>query len=286
PERDPKVFWHGPTRRWIMILYGQDKYHFFSSTNLLDWTRHEGAVENSYECPDFFPFGDRWVLVRGDGAYSVGRFDGLRFTAETPRRRSDYGPNFYATLTWENVPASDGRRIQIAWMREGKYPGMPFSQQLTIPRELTLRDGRLFQSPVRELATLHRREHAVEPVSLSPGRTLALPGSGGLYRIQAEVDIPDGAELVFTLRGAKIRLGDSWARCMDRVAPVSGFLRRVEILVDRASIEIFAQDGEATLSACFLPEGDAMSVTAAKGSAAVRSLRVVELASTWTRRED
>ena len=57
-----------------------------------------------------------------------GQFDG---------RVSDYGFNFYATQTWSDVPKKDGRCIQMAWMRGGKFPDMPFNQQLTFPCELS-----------------------------------------------------------------------------------------------------------------------------------------------------
>jgi hypothetical protein len=83
PERDPKVFWHEPSNRWIMVLYGGGAYHFFASTNLLDWKDQESSVPDSFECPDMFRLpvdGDlnrhKWVLVRGNGRYSIGEFDG------------------------------------------------------------------------------------------------------------------------------------------------------------------------------------------------------------------
>src|ERR1043166_5087390 len=150
PERDPKVFWHAPTARWVMFLYGEQNkerlYHIFTSTNLLSWHDVKHPIRNSYECPDFFQLpldADRnrlkWVLVRGDGKYSIGDFNGFEFREETPQFESDAGPNFYATQTWENTDNGDGRRIQVAWMRGGTYPDMPFNQQVTFPRELTLR---------------------------------------------------------------------------------------------------------------------------------------------------
>ncbi len=126
PERDPKVFWHQPTHRWVMVLYGSGSYFLFTSQNLLDWTDQKESIPDCYECPDMFQLpvdGDhahqKWVLVRGNGRYSVGEFDGLKFTPETAQRPCDLGPNFYATQSWGDIAGQEGRRVQIAWMRDG-----------------------------------------------------------------------------------------------------------------------------------------------------------------------
>ena len=74
PERDPMVFWHEPTQRWVMVMYGEDQYHIFTSQNLLDWSDEKHPIPNSFECPDMFELpldSDRtqrkWVLIRGNG---------------------------------------------------------------------------------------------------------------------------------------------------------------------------------------------------------------------------
>jgi fructan beta-fructosidase len=56
----------------------------------------------------------------GQRRYSVGEFDGLKFTPETAQRPCDLGPNFYATQSWGDIAGQEGRRVQIAWMRDGK----------------------------------------------------------------------------------------------------------------------------------------------------------------------
>ena len=70
----------------------------------------------------------------------------------------DYGSNFYASQTYNDIPDSDGRRIQIAWMAGGEYPGMPFNQQMSFPTENTLRtteDGiRMFREPIEEIENI------------------------------------------------------------------------------------------------------------------------------------
>ncbi|MCA9201285.1 MAG: glycoside hydrolase family 32 protein, partial [Planctomycetales bacterium] len=75
--RDPKVFWHEPTQKWIMVvsLAVQKKLQFYGSTNLKQWNLLSefgpaGAQEKpNWECPDLFelpiegqPGQSRWVL--------------------------------------------------------------------------------------------------------------------------------------------------------------------------------------------------------------------------------
>jgi fructan beta-fructosidase len=101
---------------------------------------------NGHECPDLFelpvdgdPENTRWVVWEAAGRYLIGTFDGKVFTPESEVLESCFGANDYAAQTFSDVPDEDGRRIQIAWMRGGRYPDMPFNQQMTVPRVLTLR---------------------------------------------------------------------------------------------------------------------------------------------------
>ncbi|MGO9204384.1 MAG: LamG-like jellyroll fold domain-containing protein [Limisphaerales bacterium] len=294
PERDPKVFWHEPSRRWVMLLYGNSSYFLFTSTNLLRWTEQKESIPDSFECPDMFQLavdGDprrlKWVLVRGNGKYSVGDFDGSRFTPETDQAPCDFGPNFYATQSWGDIAGQPGRRIQIAWMRGGRYPDMPFSQQMTFPCDLTLRaldrSMHLFRKPAREIELLHRRQHAWKDLSLVPGQTRPLEAAGDLFHILADVEVPRDAALNFRIRGATVTVTGRSVACNSKPAPVANGVRTVEILVDRTSIETFANDGEASLSACFLPSDDRLGVECTQGPATIRALRVFELESIWKR---
>lgn len=292
PERDPKVFWHEPTRHWVMVLYGVSSYFLFTSKNLLDWTEQKESIPDSYECPDMFPLpvdGDqshqKWVLVRGNGKYSVGEFDGVKFTQETTQLPCDLGPNFYATQSWGEIKGQEGRRVQIAWMKEGKYPDMPFNQQMTFPCDLTLRtfDGalRIFRKPVPAIERLHLRKHSWNDLSLSPGTVKRLKAAGDLFHILADVEIPDGSSLIFRIRGTPVTLTSQSVACKSKPAPATGRVKTVEILVDRTSIETFVNDGEVSLAACFLPDDDRLELTSDRGPVRVRSLHVFELQSIW-----
>lgn len=292
PERDPKVLWHEPTKQWVMVLYDHGSYVFFKSSNLLEWTQLPKSIPDSFECPDFFPLpvdGDlhqmKWVLVRGDGKYSVGEFDGTEFVEETEQLPCDHGPNFYATMSWGNIEGAPGRRIQIAWMRDGHYPDMPFNQQMSFPCDMTLHTTeqglRLYRNPVPEISKLHEEPHRWKDVSLNAGMTLPLNLPGDLFHILAQVELSEEAGLTFHLNGATITLTERSVASNSQPVPVPGGIKSVEILLDRTSVETFVNAGEVSVSACFLPTDTALSVECTSGIATLRSLQVFPLHSIW-----
>ena len=293
PERDPRVFWYEPGKKWVMILSGPGgTYALFESINLTGW-RKLSTVPGFFECPDMFPLpvdGDRgriqWVVIGGDGSYAVGDFDGVSFKPETEKRRTS-GPHFYATQTWNHIPEKDGRRIQIAWMRGGKYPNMPFNQQHTFPCELTLRTcggtTRLFRKPIAEVSDLHKGKAEERGRTLVAGEELKLATEGDLFHLLAVFEMEKGAEAAFRIRGETLAFAGDSLSLQGYTAPVTPDAKRIklELLVDRTSIEAFANDGEGSLSACFLPSDDSLAVKCAKGGLKVVSIAVYELESIW-----
>ena len=160
--RDPKVFWYKPINKWVMVLNERDGHSIYNSTNLKDWT-FESHIIGFWECPELFELpvdGNEnnrlWVMYGASGTYMLGHFNGREFTPVTGKRACGFGA-IYAAQTYNNIPLSDGRRIQIGWDRI-EHPGMPFKGQMSFPTELTLRttpDGiRLFSSPVKEVDEL------------------------------------------------------------------------------------------------------------------------------------
>jgi sucrose-6-phosphate hydrolase SacC (GH32 family) len=298
-NRDPKVIWHAATKQWVMALYlDKDRYALFGSPNLKEWTKLSDVPSvSSGECPDLFELpvdGDaknmKWVFWGGNNNYLIGTFDGKTFTKEAGPLRFEYGANYYASQTYSDIPAADGRRIQIAWMAGGKYPGMPFNQQMSLPSELVLRtlpDGvRLCRRPVKELDALHgacqHRSGAVRE-----GENLLSGISGELLDLRAEIEPGAAAEIGFTIHGkpltyntAKKQLTMSGKTAS--LEPIGGVIR-LQIVVDRSSIEVFANDGLVTMSGCFIsPENDkSMAIFARGGVGQLKSLSVWEVKSVW-----
>jgi fructan beta-fructosidase len=188
--RDPKVFWHESSGRWVMVVtYNSDRMYFYTSENLREWQyasefwADQGAHGAQWECPDLFALpvdGDlnhsKWLLhvstfhsmATSDNPglqYFVGDFDGTTFSNDNPADMvltPDYGRDNYAAVTWSAIPAADGRRLMIGWMNDWTYahavPMDRWSGHMTVPRELRLqrRDGeiRLVQTPAAELERL------------------------------------------------------------------------------------------------------------------------------------
>ena len=299
-NRDPKVLWHAPAARWIMALYldGSD-FALFASPDLKRWEKLcDVPMPGTDECPDFFELpveGDaretKWVFWGGNGNYRLCAFDGRRFMPETPPLRSCYGANDYAAQTYSDIPASDGRRIQIAWMRGGRYPGMPFNQQMSFPRVLTLRktpEGvRLFFEPIGEIAALRTETREWRGLALAPGKNPLAEFQGELWDIEADLEPGSASETGFVVRGARIAY-DAEARELRTpggaapLAPEDGRIA-LRLLVDRTSIEVFAGGGLRLICFCFLPDpaDRGLELYAKDGGAACRTLRVSALRSAW-----
>jgi fructan beta-fructosidase len=288
-ERDPDVFWYEPNQSWVMFLYDNGAYRIFTSKNLLSWTDTGNTVPDSNECPDVFQLpvdGDKarmkWVCVRGNGNYSLGSFDGTKFTEETPQMPSDSGPNFYATQTWKGM--AEDRRVQIAWMRGGAYPGMPFNQQMTFPREFSLRltsaGVRLFREPISAISELHDAEYTWPARVWKDGDQANLLGSGEGFHLQFDVSIPSGAMAVLHLCGNDLLLGHDTIESGSKATTLEP-LQHVEVLVDRTSLEVFGNNGEVSLSRCILPTRDGIAMEIHGGQVTLGAMKIWTMKSIW-----
>lgn len=308
-NRDPKVMWHAPTQRWVLVLYvekpaGQHTIHFFTSPNLREWTLASITPGDPagkpflFECPDFFelpvdgnPANRKWVLTAANSEYAVGAFDGTRFTPELRKLLGHRGRGFYAAQTFSDLPADDGRRIQIGWFQT-ETKGMPFNQSMTVPFELKLTttpDGpRLTFTPVRELEALRARSHRFEARTLSAGDPNPLTSvKAELVEVRADFDPGDSREVVFTVRGATIAFEVAKQELVVNQhrapAPLRGGRQRLTIFCDRTGLEVFASDGLTYVPMPYQPRPDdlALNVESKGGRAKFTMIEVHELKSIW-----
>jgi fructan beta-fructosidase len=342
--RDPKVFWHEPTRKWVMVaaLPTEKKVRLFGSKDLKKWATLSdfgpaGATDGIWECPDLFPLAvegeqgsEAWVLVvnlnpggpsGGSGSqYFVGSFDGTKFTNANPQGKKlwiDHGKDFYAAVTFSDVPKADGRRVMIAWMSNweyaGKEPTSPWRTAQTLPRALRLRktqDGlRLAQAPVTGLQTLREellslREVSVEELNREISRRQV---AGQSLEIELEMDLGAASEAgLEVLAGAseKTLAGVDRARgelFVDRTASGNtGFAKTfagrhaaplritngeatLRVFVDWSSVEAFAGAGESAVTERVFPSPSSTGIRAfaTGGAVRVRAARVWRMRSAW-----
>lgn len=314
-ERDPKVFWHEPTHRWVMVLWVQrnpGRVRFFTSSNLTDWTFASDLMRDwAFECMDLFfapvdgdPKNMKCVIYDASFDYEIGTFDGKTFHSETGPLSHGRG-NFYAAQTFYNHP--EGRTVQIGWMRGGpnsaQVYGLPFNQQMSFPCDLTVHttpEGlRLRVWPIKEIASLVRESKTIGNMTLAEGVN-ALEGLPKLDLLDLEAEFEPGTakEVVFDLPGTTVRYvtarqaflhrgveDDGRPKemtCLEGIAPREGRVR-VRFLVDRLSLEAYAFGGE-SFSAHYINPAHAAprpSLHAVGGEARLVKLTVRWLESVW-----
>ena len=236
--RDPKVFWHAPSKQWVMSLATSQIITFYGSKNLKEWTclsefgEGLGAHGGVWECPDLFPLTyegkTKWVLFvsinpggpNGGSAtqYFIGDFNGKTFTPDAMNYPLwlDYGRDNYAGVTWSNVPTADGRRLFIGWMSNWDYaneiPTVNFRSAMTVARTLRLaHNGEhlvVASEPVKELESL-RREAVFLGDKMRTNTSDAitfenfLPNNQGAYELTFTVTPNDTDSFSFSIENTK-----------------------------------------------------------------------------------
>ncbi len=343
--RDPKVFWHDATSRWIMVvsLAVEKRLQFYASSNLKEWTLLSefgpaGVKEKpNWECPDLFelkienePGKTAWVLEAdmGSGAvaggsggeYFVGRFDGRSFQSDANESQwVDYGRDFYAPVSWSNIPRDDGRRLWIGWMNNWETalnPTSPWRSAMSLPRELSLRriDGRLriCQRPVHELTKLRQQKLEFLDHSLNAD-SLPLDVQGQQLELILEME-PAGArrcgvrvlkrgdqqtEVGYNADTGSIYIDRTKSGVVDFHPAFAGVHAgplkpdeqgriRLHLLVDRCSVELFGNHGETVITDLVFPAAtsDQVELFAEGGACRMVSCQVYRLQSIWPRPAD
>jgi fructan beta-fructosidase len=298
--RDPKVFWHDASGQWVMSLATSQTITFYGSENLKEWNKLSefgegiGSHAGVWECPDLFPLKyngqTKWVLFvsinpggpNGGSAtqYFIGNFDGKTFKADNLDYPLwlDYGRDNYAGVTWNNVPAKDGRHLFIGWMNNWDYansvPALNFSSANTLVRELKLvHNGKnlvVANPPISEMTDLRRNGEKIGSKHVNKTYTVEklLKDNQGTYEVEFSVK-PKGVNsfefklvnikgenirYIFDLKKSILSVDRAQSGLIDftnNFAPglinaplVAKESYKIRLFVDRASTELFVNDGE------------------------------------------
>ncbi|QGK73584.1 glycoside hydrolase family 32 protein [Flavobacterium sp. SLB02] len=317
--RDPKVNWDQAHKQWIMSLAAQDRTQFYASKDLKNWKylsefgKNIGAHGGVWECPDFFEIKvkgtseTKWVLIQnlnpggangGSGTqYFIGDFDGTTFTLESNFAKKidtekaawlDYGKDNYAGVTWNNVPAADGRRLFIGWMSNWEYaqqvPTQSWRSATTIARELQIikkgNDYILINNPVKEINKYIGKTIKVKSLKGKGKLAVVEAGKIDLTKAMLQFNIknlkqdtytftlsnPNGEAVSFGInntehylfldrsKSGKIDFSEKFASTITKAALDASQKEGVfKIILDKTSIEIFYNNGEKVITEIFFP---------------------------------
>ncbi len=253
--------------------------------------------------------------------YFVGEFDGIRFRNDNPAKEThwlDYGRDSYCALTFNNEPAAKAPRM-IGWMNNWEYaaavPTAPWRGAMTLPRALSLRESGssmvLVQQPIDSLRSLRQDAFEYEGSSESDlNRKLAeWPYRSQTFEMEATIRPgaakqviwklleDDDDQVVLSYDGVKGELFLDRSKCAnghfsDRfssktVAPLKLGKEplQLQVLVDRCSIEVFAQNGKLAMTNLVFPKpaSAGISLGTSGGRLDHVQLKLWKLRSIWNK---
>jgi fructan beta-fructosidase len=346
--RDPKVFWHEQSSKWIMLVALSDerKIYFYVSQNLKEWTFLSefgplGAVDGVWECPDLFPLlvdddanSVVWLLKvdipsgarygGSGGQYFLGEFYGQKFIPDTSFLNNgiqwlDYGKDFYAAASWQDIPKTDNRRIIVGWLSNWQYaeklPTKLWKNIISIPRELKLATVsgkiKLIQKPVAELRTLRVAHYHLNNFYLKGTKNLSQDLIGSINAAELKVvfqieetsadefglklmenDIPiaiigynQSKKHLFIQRyeSEKTDIQSEFSGYHFENMDVSNNQISIHLFIDSCSLELFGNDGEAVLTDLFFPATDKLqlNIYSKNGNIQIEYFDYWQLKSIW-----
>lgn len=308
-NRDPKLVWHEPTKKWVVVFYverGLNEQHsmqFFTSDDLKNWASTSiimGGIGNDrylFECPEFYELPvpgtneKKWILTGANSEYAIGSFDGSVFKPEAERLQNQHGRDFYAAQIFNNVP--DGRKIELGWWRTKTDVGtMTFNQSMSIPIVHSLvktAEGlRLTRMPVKELETLRTKTYKKGNSKLKENDKNPFAGIDiELAELRFQLEPASAKEILLMVRGVTVTYNVATQQLtVDGVkAPAPLLNGKIDFIIyaDRTGLEIFANNG-----LLFMPininldaSQRSLSLSAKGGIAKINNLIVYELSSIW-----
>ena len=312
--RDPKI-WREDDGTYRSIIGTCDKDRngsilLFSSEDAFRWKyegiliENDGRLGRMWECPDLFQLDGEDVLFvspqdmlpagfeyhNGNGTVClIGTFDKekKKFIPKADHA-IDYGIDFYAPQT---ILTPDGRRVMIGWMQNWDtcnltgYEKRKWFGQMSLPRELSIRNGRLYQQPIRELSLYRSRMVEYKDVSFT-GDLVLDDIAGRKLELDIRVRAADSNSLYhkFAMNFAKneqyystlsfrpyeslLKIdrkfsGSRRAYIHQRRAQVNQYNGEIHlhVILDRFSIEVFVNDGEQVMTATILTDAKAEGIS-------------------------
>lgn len=300
--RDPKVWEHDGTYYMVVGTKTTDnpslgEIMLFQSKDLEKWTYRGIAAKSKnadegfmWECPNFAEVDGKDILILSPmlndngkeahkvvytvgkmdystGKYSHGNFDSL-----------DYGFDFYAPQVMQ---APDGRCIMVGWMDSWDIPivektsGDGWACQMTVPRELHFKDGKIISTPVKELEKLRdggksyknlniNKETKLDGIVGNVGELIINADASNSFKLKLRSSATEETVLAFDKVTRKFSVnrdksGEGTGGTSEVVLAPSNNLK-MQIFMDKSSVEVFLNDGEAVISTRIYPKESSQDI--------------------------
>ena len=310
--RDPKVWKHEDTFYLVCgaSMNGFAQARLYKSKDMLNWefvnvlAESRGEWGFMWECPDFFELDGKYVLLtspqdmlpeglefhNGNGTLCIiGELDTETHTLKEQFCQGvDYGIDYYAMQT---LLAPDGRRIMIAWMQNWdtlayRCNDSGWFAQMSLPRELSVKNGRLYQVPIRELNAMRANKVEYNNVVIKDtrltldqieGRTVDLElvirpaDKDNLYK-KFELCFAENEKyhstLCFRPDESVLKIDRKFSGSERALVHQSSCLvngdsneLKLRVILDKFSVEVFINDGEQVMSAVILTKQEAKGIS-------------------------
>ena len=252
-NRDPKVVYVEEIDKYIMAIYrAEGRYQLLSSSDLINWTLfQEIELHGDGECPDLFALkcgGKKyWILMGAKDIYVVGHFEKDRFAIDNSEKKLTHLKMSYAAQSFSGTEG--GRVVRIAW-HILNAPADSFASQMSFPTEMKLEkcgdEIYLASTPIKEIEQLY--VNGGELCNLSLAKAQKVETGASALDIAFTMPYIHGEKLVINMFGTDLAcdMDKNEIRCKNVKMPLSvnGDKVDMRILVDRCSVEIFADGGK------------------------------------------
>lgn len=305
--RDPKVIWHEGCWQMVIatrihqipsiVLYKSDDGKNWEYRGILLQEKTEGVY--TFECPDMFLLDGKMVVTNAWMFYSdeqrrfqptyyyIGSCQNEKFHTEQ-KGLYDFAGNFYAVQSFEH----EGRRIAIGWISDFYNEHHPevngANGSMSIPRELHIKNGNLYQKPIKELyqlkgkcyCSISRQNISLKHLNRNSYYANILFSSDTDFEIllgkeqDAEIRlIRSEKELKIVTQGVK----SHYVKCVTQLET----LEKLEIFVDHRLVEVFANDGEKVGTKLFYHEKDGVFQAHFDTEEHVDMIEIYEMKGIW-----
>lgn len=246
-NRDPKIFWHEPSRKYVMVLWLEENdFGIFTSPDLDKFEMTDRlSLPQAWECPDLLKLivegsgEEEWIFWSADGFYYPGKFDGTSFQAEGKRLEAYQTRLPYASQTYSGV---NGRAVSIPWLRT-QNSGRSYRGVMGIPRELSLirtQDGlRLSQKFIREWNDTKKRVFQAK----NTDRCSWLKQSSSPVEVHCRLEGCETAELFILSERVSYNSREGMLYSGSVQAPCPADITGLSVIVDGEIIEIADDSG-------------------------------------------